>query len=143
MKRNLFAVRITILIIILCLLHGSITAQSSGHRTVSIDQLNLYRDNAANMKTAGMIMTLAGLPVYLTGFFLLINYAIETPAEERGGFEPKLYTGMTIGGAISSVIGVNLWVAGSRKLKAEVAFKPFYINAASPMAVGLGITVRF
>ena len=143
MKRNLFAVRITILIIILCLPHGCITAQSSGHRSVSIDQPDLYKDNAANMKTTGMIMTLAGLPVYVTGFFLLINYAIETPVEERGGFEPKLYAGMTIGGAISSVVGVNLWVAGSRKLKAEVAVKTFNINTASPVAVGLGITIRF
>jgi hypothetical protein len=143
MERNQVAMRIVILIQLVCFISTITTAQKISPDPINKDKLYLFRDKAANMRTTGMIMTLAGLPVYVTGVFLLINYALETPVEERGGFEPKLYTSMTIGGAISSVVGVALWKNGSRKMKAEIALKAYNIKTDNPMAVGLGISLRF
>ncbi len=143
MEGNRITFRLIMLILVLCFVSNITMAQKINPDTLNKDQLDLYKDKAANMRTAGMIMTLAGLPIYITGVFLLINYALETPAEDRGGFEPILYAGMTIGGALSSLVGVPLWISGSRKMKAEVAMKAYYIKPNNSTAVGLGITLRF
>jgi cytochrome c oxidase assembly factor CtaG len=115
MERNQIAIRVVIMVLLLCFISTITLAQKTSPDPLYKEQPNFYRNKAVNTRTTGMIMTLAGLPVYVTGVFLLINYALETSVEDRGGFEPKLYTAMTIGGAISSIVGVNLWKAGSRK----------------------------
>lgn len=111
--------------------------------TLTTDELNLCRDKASNMRNAGMIMTLAGFPIYVAGVLLWVNYALETPAEERGGSEPILYAVMTVGGAISTIVGINLWTIGSRRMKAGVTLKAYNIKTENSMAVGVGITIRF
>lgn len=143
MERSQVAIRIVILIILVCFVSTITTAQKISPDPINKDRPYLYRDKAANMRTTGMIMTLAALPVYVAGVFLLINYALETPVEARGGFEPKLYTGMIISGAISSVVGVPLWKIGSRKMKAEIALNAYNIKTGNSRAIGLGITFRF
>lgn len=143
MERNQIAIRNVMLILLVCCISNITMAQKISPDTLNKDQPNLYKDKAADMRTTGMIMTLAGFPVYVTGVFLLINYALETPVEDRGGFEPILYAGMTIGGAISSIVGVPLWITGSKKMKAEFALKAYNIKTDNVMAVGLGITIRF
>jgi hypothetical protein len=125
-----------------------VTAQEIIMRKVNFDFLtadgiNLYRDKATEMRTAGMIMTLAGFPIYVAGVLLWVNYALETPAEERGGSEPILYGVMTVGGAISTIAGITLWTTGSRRMKAEIALKAYNIKTDNSTAVGLGITLGF
>jgi hypothetical protein len=76
MERNQVAMRIVILIQLVCFISTITTAQKISPDPINKDKLYLFRDKAANMRTTGMIMTLAGLPVYVTGVFLLINYAL-------------------------------------------------------------------
>lgn len=90
-----------------------------------------------------MVMTLVGLPIYVSGALLLIGYALETHAEDRGGFETKLYSGITLGDAISSIVGIPVLISDSRKIKDEVALKEYNIKSDNSIAFGLGLLGAF
>ena len=144
MKRNHFALKRVILILLVCFMSCSAMAQKVYPDSLSIDQLNLYKEKATNMRNAGMVLTLIGVPACVTGSKLLLNFMIKTPFKDWNSFEPNLYAVLTIGGAAAGVAGIPLWIIGSsRKTKAEVALKAFDMKTENSAAIGLGITIRF
>jgi hypothetical protein len=82
MKRNHFAIRYTILMLLICFISSSVIAQKVNPDTLNPDQLNLYMDKAVKMNTAGIILTAGGICVMATGLVLLTNYAFKTPYED-------------------------------------------------------------
>jgi hypothetical protein len=67
MKQNPFFVRRIILIFLLCLVSSSIMAQKVNLYTLDIDQPNRDMHKAVNMRKAGMIITLGGVGIGVTG----------------------------------------------------------------------------
>jgi hypothetical protein len=123
---------------------SSIMAQKINLAELNSDQLNLYKEKAVKMRNAGMALTLVGIPAYITGALLLLNYMETAPIEDWNSFEPNFYAVLTLGGAASGIAGIPLWIiGGSRKTKAEVALKAFDMKTEDSIAVGLGITLRF
>lgn len=144
MKRNHFAIRYTILVLITCFVSGSAMAQKVNPDTLNRDQLNLYMDKAVKMNTAGIILTAGGIGIALTGLGLLTNYAFKTPYEDWDNSVTNLYAVITLGGMASTITGVTLWaVGGSRKAKAELTLQKFTIVAQNLIAPGMGITITF
>jgi hypothetical protein len=144
MKQNpLLLKRITLLFFAFFIV-SSIMAQKINLAELNSDQLNLYKEKAVKMKNTGMALTLVGIPVYITGALLLLNYMETAPIEEWNSFEPNFYAVLTLGGAAAGIAGIPLWIiGGSRKTKAEIALKAFDMKTENSMAVGLGITFRF
>jgi hypothetical protein len=112
MKRNHFAIRYTILMLLICFISSSVIAQKVNPDTLNPDQLNLYMDKAVKMNTAGIILTAGGICVMATGLVLLTNYAFKTPYEDWDDFVPNLYAILTQGGAASTIAGATLWAVG-------------------------------
>ncbi len=112
--------------------------------TLNIDQLNLYKEKATNMRTAGMVLTLIGVPACITGSKLLINFVMKNPYEDWDTSEPNVYAVLTIVGAAAGLAGIPLWIVGSNRItEAEVALKALDMKTENSVAVGLGITIRF
>jgi len=144
MTRNHFALRRVILILSVCFISYITMAQKINLDTLNIDQLNLYKEKATNMRTAGMVLTMIGVPACITGSRLLINFVIKTPVKDWDSPEPNLYAILTVVGAAAGVTGIPLWITGSnRKTAAEIALKAFDMKTENSLAVGLGITIRF
>jgi hypothetical protein len=144
MKRNQVAVKIAILILLACFISNIAMAQKINLDTLSIDQLNLYRDKAVRMNTAGIILTAGGIGIMLTGLGLLTNYAFTVPYEDWEDSVTNLYAILTLGGTASAITGACLWtIGGKRKAKAELTLQKYKLAPQNSMAVGLGITIRF
>jgi len=144
MERNQAAIRIVILVLLVCFMSCSVMAQKIDLTELNSDQLNLYKEKAVGMRNAGMVLTLVGSTAYLSGMLLLLNYMETAPIEDWNSFEPNFYAVLTIAGAASGIAGIPLWIiGGSRKTKAEVALKAFNMKTENSMALGLGITIRF
>ena len=144
MKSNQTAIRIAILILLACSISNIAMAQKINLDTLSIDQLNLYKDKAVRMNTAGIILTAGGIGAVLTGLGLLINYSFTTPYEEWDDSVTNLYAILTLGGAASAIAGATLWtIGGKRKAKAELTLQKHNLAPQNSMTVGLGITIRF
>jgi hypothetical protein len=144
MKRNQVVIRIAILILLACSVSNIALAQKINLDTLTIDQLNLYKDKAVRMNTAGIILTAGGIGVVLTGLGLLTNYAFGTPYEDWDDSVTNLYGFLTLGGAACVITGATLWtVGGKRKAKAELTLQKYNFAPQNSMAVGLGITIKF
>jgi hypothetical protein len=117
--------------------------------TLSIDQLNVYKDKAVKMRNTGRILTLTGAGIVTTGIVVGIIFLYLPDAEhgeDMGGLLPSFYVGSLCGlvGISCAAAGIPLWtIGGSRKAKAEVALQKFNIAPEGSMALGLGITIRF
>jgi hypothetical protein len=111
---------------------GSRKADAEFH-LLDIDE---YRDIAVTTRNTGMILTLSGIGVSVTG---IIFYA---SSGDEIGSTLGVIAGMV--GIASTIAGIPLWVAGgSRMAVAELTLQKFNIAPEGSMAVGLGITVRF
>jgi hypothetical protein len=144
MKRNQVVIRIAILILLACTVSNTAMAQKINLDTLSIDQLNMYRDKAVRMNTAGIILTAGGIGIMLTGLGLLTNYAFGTPYEDWDESVTNLYGFLTLGGTACLITGATLWtIGGKRKAKAELTLQKYNIAPEGSMALGLGITIRF
>ena len=133
------------MIIWICFLSSKILAQKINLDTLDIDQLNLYKDKAVTMRKTGLILTLAGIPVSVTGAILLANYvADDILGEDQSDSEGSLYGILFLGGAASTIVGIPLMIIGNdRKTKAELALKRFDLAPENSKAIGLGITLMF
>ena len=149
MKRNHYNFRYAILILIMCFVSGSAIAQKGNPDTLSLDQLNLYKDKAVKMRNSGMILTSCGVATVAASFIVGVLIG-EVPADEQDGtwgdYTVSLYV-IGIGGMVGSVtalVGVPLWLTGnSRIAKAELSLQKLIIVPENSMALGLGITIRF
>jgi hypothetical protein len=149
MGKNLLYIRIIIVAFLLCLCPARATAQRVSPEVMGHDQLELYRHKAMKMRNAGMVLTLGGLGVVTTGI-ILGNIPDRIEDDDTGG--DHSHSGISIWtvafidmtGGIITTAGIPLWaVGGSRKARAEVALKKFSTTNEKPIAVGLGITIRF
>jgi hypothetical protein len=134
------------LIFLLCLVSSSIMAQKINLDTLDIDQLNLYKHKAVTMRNAGMIFTLGGVGVVVTGLIIgsiISNSDPESSYDELSGTVVIMIAGMV--GIPTTIYGIPFWaIGGSRKAKAELALQKINIIASkNSMAVGLGVTLRF
>jgi hypothetical protein len=144
MKRNHFAIRYAILMLLMCFFSSSVIAQKVNPDTLNPDQLNSYIEKAVKMNTAGIVLTAGGIGIALTGLGLLTNYAFKTPYEDWDNSVTNLYAVITLGGMASTIAGVTLWVVGgNRKTKAELSLQKFTIVPENSVAFGLGLTIRF
>jgi hypothetical protein len=95
-----------------------------------------YRDIAVTTRNTGMILTLSGIGVAVTG---IIIYAT---AGDENGSALGLVTGMV--GIATTMAGIPLWVAGGNRMtKADLTLQTFNIVPENSMAIGLGITLSF
>ena len=95
-----------------------------------------YRDIAVTTRNTGMILTLSGIGVAVTG---IIIYAT---AGDENGSALGLVTGMA--GIATTMAGIPLWVAGGNRMtKADLTLQTFNIVPENSMAIGLGITLSF
>jgi hypothetical protein len=148
MKQILIYARLIILTLVVCLYPGLVNAQRVSPDVMGHDQLELYRHKALKMRNAGMVLTLGGLGVVATGI-ILGNIPDKSDADDTG--DPAhdgisiwaiAFTEMT--GISLTTAGIPLWiVGGSRNARAELALKKFSITTEHPLAVGLGITIKF
>jgi hypothetical protein len=144
MKRNQVVIRIVILILLVCFISNITMAQKINLDTLNIDELNLYKDKAVKMNTAGIILTAGGIGVVLTGLGLLTNYAFSTPYVDWDDSVTNLYGFLTLGGTASTIAGATLWaIGGKRKAKAEITLQKYNLAPQNSMALGLGITIKF
>jgi hypothetical protein len=144
MKRNHYALRSVIFILLVCLISNKIMAQKVNPDTLNPEQLNLYMDKAVKMNTAGIVLTAGGICIVATGLGLLTSYALRIPYDEWDDSVTNTYAFLTLGGMATTITGATLWaVGGSRKAKAELALKNLTVSPEGSMAVGLGITIRF
>ena len=144
MKRNHYALRSVIFILLVCLISNKIMAQKVNPDTLNPEQLNLYMDKAVKMNTAGIVLTAGGICIVATGLGLLTSYALRIPYDEWDDSVTNTYAFLTLGGMATTIAGATLWaVGGSRKAKAELALKNLTVSPEGSMAVGLGITIRF
>jgi hypothetical protein len=117
--------------------------------TLSIDELNLYKDKASKMRHTGMILTSCGVGIVAASYIVGVMIG-ENPSDDTDGTwsDYSIALGVIgIGGTIgiaAAIVGVPLWLTGgSRKAKAELTLQKFNIAPENSMALGLGITIRF
>jgi hypothetical protein len=118
--------------------------------TLTVDQLNRYKDKAIAMRNTGRALTLSGVGVFATGFVIGI-IMMNTPAPDNshndmngllGGFYVICLGGLV--GIPCTAVGIPLWTVGSRrKAKAELTLQKFNIASENSMVIGLGVTLRF
>ncbi|HBE43509.1 MAG TPA: hypothetical protein DDW27_20380 [Bacteroidales bacterium] len=148
MRRTYFFLKRNIVIFILCLVSGGLTAQKIKPETLDIDQLNIYRHKAVTMRNAGMILTLSGVGIVTTS---TIIGNLPGDRDPDGTGDPA-HDGISIWaiafadmvGVSLAIAGIPLWaVGGSRKAKAEIALQKFQKAPETPIALGVGVTIRF
>ena len=140
MKRNHFAIRKVILILFVYLMPISILAQKVNLDTLTIDELNMYKDQAVRTRNIGIGMTFGGIGVVAVGF--IVPYAIASYTGDDAPWYIAGFAGAV--GLVSTAIGIPLWTKGAkRKAEAELKLQTFSIVPENSMAVGLGITIRF
>lgn len=112
MNINHFATRRVNLILLVCFISCTAMAQKVYPDTISIDQLNMYKDKAVTMRNAGIIMTLVGVSLSVASILI----------EEYGSYHAFVYYSMLLGMA-TTIVGVPLWtVGGSRLDKAKFLY---------------------
>lgn len=117
MKRNHFSVKRVILILLGCFISSTIMAQKVNPDTLTIEQLNLYKDKAVIMRNTGIILASCGVGIIATGYIIGVNYE-STGTEDWTALAIVGYSGMA--GIATAVAGVPLWaIGGSRKADAE------------------------
>ena len=145
MKRNHFAIRRALLILLVCFMSCSVMAQKVNLDTLTFDELNLYKDKAVKMRNVGMIVTLGGIGLSVVG--MIIGETTGVTVGEYG--VPIITISSFILGLTAPAVGIPLWaVGGSRKTKAEFysdlnLYKTMKMrNTGMAVAlVGLGATV--
>jgi len=65
--------------LLIWLISSSIIAQKVNLDTLTLDQLNLYKDKAVKMNTAGIVLTAGGIGIVLTGLGLLLIMPLKHP----------------------------------------------------------------
>jgi hypothetical protein len=123
-------------------------AQKVNLDTLTVDQLNLYKDRAVKMRNTGMILTFGGVGTVVTSIIIANipndQYPDDTgdPAHDRISIWAIAFIDMV--GIATTIVGIPLWaVGGARKAKAELSLQKINIAPQNSMAVGLGITLRF
>ena len=149
MTGNLYTIRRSILILLVCFISNIIMSQKVNPDTLDIDQLNLYQHKAFKMRNTGMILTFSGLVIVITGVVVGIEIG-DIPSDDEYDPNKNQWKGLKVGllsgltGMAAIVVGVPLYATGtSRYVKAEIALKKFDIKPENSMALGVGITLRF
>jgi hypothetical protein len=152
MKQNHFSLRRIILIILLCLVSNSIMAQKVNLDTLNIDQPNLDKHKAVDMRKAvamrkaGMILTVGGVGIVAAGYITSAIWLGTNSLEGWDVFKTLIpfYLGALVG-IPATVVGIPLWAIGNHRInaKAKLALKTFNIVPENSLALGLGITLRF
>ena len=144
MKRNSFAIRRAILILLLCLMPISLLAQKVNPDTLNLEQLSLYKHKAVIMRNTGMIITCGGIGMAGAGMLFAYEngYGDLSYLDENGAISLAVISGVV--GIASILVGVPLWATGgSRKAKAELSLQKYNLAPEGSMALGLGITITF
>jgi hypothetical protein len=112
---------------------GSSRKDNAEFYLLDIDE---YREIAVARRNTGMILTLSGIAVAVTG---IIIYA---SARDENGSALGVISAMV--GIATTIVGIPMWAAGdNRKAKAELTLQKFNVAPENSMALGLGITIRF
>ena len=111
--------------------------------TLTVDQLNRYKDKAIAMRNTGRALTLSGVGVFATGFVIGI-IMMNTPAPDNSHDDMNGLLGGFYVICLGGLVGIPLWTVGSRrKAKAELTLQKFNMAQGNSMAVGLGIKIKF
>ncbi len=118
--------------------------------TLTIDELNLYREQAVTLRNTGRFLTLGGVGVMVAGFVAgaIIANNQSTDLDQDNMESTMEGVGVIyvagIFGIVSTAAGIPLWaVGGSRKTKAELTLQKFNIVHENSVAIGLGIKISF
>jgi len=104
MKRNHFAIKRVILILLVCLMPISMLAQKVNPDTLNLEQLNLYKHKAVVMRNTGIVLTSCGPVITVVSYYLM--QFLETDS-----FWVPFFTGIA-----STVVGIPLWAAGGIRM---------------------------
>ena len=104
MKRNHFAIRRAILILLVCLMPLSMLAQKVNPDTLNLEQLNLYKHKAVVMRNTGIVLTSCGPVITVVSYYLM--QFLETDS-----FWVPFFTGIA-----STVVGIPIWAAGGIRM---------------------------
>ena len=144
-------------VIILLLVFGTmpdLTAQKQNKLdTLIIDQLNVYKDKAAKLRNAGMILTFSGVGIVAAGIIVVDRILLVVPLKNpddpeaihrRHAVAFSVFGISCVGGIATTVVGISLWaIGGIKKSKAEIAIQKLNIVPENSMALGVGITINF
>jgi hypothetical protein len=110
---------------------------------LSIDELNIYKTNATNLRGGGILLTAVGTGVIvLTLSFTRSDSAGSSLPDELDRFGKRVFFSAL--GVVSIGIGAPMWLIGSnRKAAAEVALMKYNVKTDNSMAMGIGFTLRF
>jgi hypothetical protein len=144
-KRNQLSIRIINVIFLLCFISSIIVAQRTNLDTLNIDQLNVYKDKAAKLRNAGMIVTFTGVGIAAAGWISSAIWAGNFAGESGEGFITLVPAGIgTAIGIPAAIIGIPLWaIGGNRKVRAEIALQRYKTAPETSMSLGVGIILRF
>jgi hypothetical protein len=146
MAIKLFRFRKIILIILVCIISNTITAQKSKIDTLSVEQLKMYSKHATDLKNSGMFLTFFGAGIIATGIIAgeaKMNHPDPNDEYSEMGGEILMGLCVIVGGSFS-IAGISLWTVGAkRKSKAELTLQKFSMMPANSPALGLGIRLRF
>jgi hypothetical protein len=126
---------------------SSVIAQKVNLDTLTIDELNLYKDKAVKLRNTGRILTVSGIGVGVTGFLVAAVYAGAHEDDASMGINMSgvgilFISGLS--GLTMTLVGASIWTTGgNRKAKAELTLQKFNIAPEGSMALGLGITIKF
>ncbi|MBG0858580.1 MAG: hypothetical protein IQL11_03685 [Bacteroidales bacterium] len=120
-------------------------AQKINLDTLTIDDLNVYKDKAVKLRNAGMIVTFTGVGIAAAGWISSSIWAGNFKGESGEGFITlaPFFIGMAVG-IPAAIVGIPIWTIGGRRIKkAVLAIKRFDTKPENSLALGLGITLRF
>lgn len=116
---------------------------------LTINQLNLYKTIAVNMKNTGMVLTILGGGAAIGGLYFRFQESFKFITLSVFNQNPddsalKLSMLVFLGGCAATMAGIPLWITGSkRKYNADIAIIMLNTKPNNPGAVGLGLTVKF
>jgi hypothetical protein len=148
MAIKIFFIKGFSLIFLVSFISNSILAQKVKIDTLTIDQLNLYRQDAVSLRNSGRFLTFFGGAVIATGI-IARTIIMNNTDPNKDGVEAEMKGPIVAGicviiGGSFTIAGIPMWaVGGNRKAKAELALQKFSMAPENSMAVGLGIKIRF
>jgi hypothetical protein len=118
--------------------------------TLTLNELNIYKRQAVQLRNTGRILTLGGISVTVAG--IIAGAVILDNPDTQSSFGAMNHFAKGLGvifltsllGVPSTLIGIPTWAVGAnRKAKAEFAFKKFYNPQGTSMVSGVGIRIVF
>jgi hypothetical protein len=118
--------------------------------TLTLNELNIYKRQAVQLRNTGRVLTLGGIGVTVGG--IIAGAVIMAKPEPQSNNDAMEHFAKGVGvivltgliGVPCTLIGIPTWAVGAnRKARAEIALKKFYNPQGTSMVSGVGIRIVF